>query len=202
MRRAALRRSELCAVDLLCKQGFSSIYDLAHPVLSRFRLPVSVSFESFAGYCAKTGVDPAVFATSNRADGMTVRLGGAYLVLYNEQVKSERRVAFTLAHEIGHIMLSHAGDADVAATEEREANAFAAALLAPAVAIRYLAHREKRQTIDGTWLQANFFLSGEAADHRARDLARLAVTPLADSEVTLLLQLFGRLDGGERNRCI
>ena len=141
MRRAAIRQSELCAVDLLCRQGFASIFDLGRPQIDRFRLPVTVQFDSYAGFCDKTGVSRASLFPHSGADGLSMRHNGIYLVLYDERVESERRRAFTLAHEIGHILLGHAGGED-AAIEEREANAFAASLLAPAAAVRYLAHRE------------------------------------------------------------
>lgn len=196
MKRAALRQSELCAIELLCEQGFHSIYELAHPVIPRLRLPVSVQFESYTGFCEKTGADRAAFSPHAGADGLTVRHGGTYLVLYDERVESERRRAFTLAHELGHIMLSHEGGSE-AAREEREANAFAASLLAPAVAARYLAHREGCE-ISPELLQSAFFLSREAACRRARELARASRRQPATCEITLLLQLFGRLDGQKK----
>ena len=54
-RRAELRRSELCAVDLLCRQGFSSIYDYLSLSVTRLILPVSALFDSFSSFCEKTG---------------------------------------------------------------------------------------------------------------------------------------------------
>jgi hypothetical protein len=191
MRRAALRQSELRAVELLCEQGFSSIFDLAHPALQRFRLPVDVRFESFGGFFAKTGADRAACLPHCGADGLTVRRGGTYLVLYDETVESDRRRAFTLAHELGHILLAHGGGED-APVEEREANAFAAALLAPEAAVRYLSHRDGCQ-IDEGLLTSSFFLSREAARNRVRDLEKRAKRSLAAIEITLLLQLFGKL---------
>jgi Zn-dependent peptidase ImmA (M78 family) len=120
-----------------------------------------------------------------------VRRGGTYLVLYDETVESDRRRAFTLAHELGHILLAHGGGED-APVEEREANAFAAALLAPEAAVRYLSHRDGCQ-IDEGLLTSSFFLSREAARNRVRDLEKRAKRSLAAIEITLLLQLFGKL---------
>ena len=191
MRRAALRSSELRAVELLCDQGLTSVFDLTQLNLTRLRLPVEVSFDSFAGFCAKTGTDRAAFAPHVGADGLTVRAGGTYLVLYDERVESPRRRAFTLAHEIGHILLAHEGG-EHAATEEREANAFAASLLAPAVAVRYLAHR-RGCPISTELIAGSFFLSREAAALRARDLLRAESRQPATYEIMLLLQLFGKL---------
>lgn len=191
MRRAALRRSELRAVELLCEQEMTSIFDLAHPTLTRFRLPVTVCFESFGNFCRKTGADRAAFFRHSGADGVTVRHSGTYLVLYDEQVESERRRAFTLAHEIGHILLAHEGGADRAA-EEKEANAFAASLLAPEVAVRYLSHRDGC-LVDEALLTGAFFLSREAAENRIAALARSRRHRPAACEITLLLQLFGKI---------
>ncbi len=190
MRRAALRQSELRAVELLCEQQFSDPYALARPALHRLRLPVTVHFDSFAGFCERTGTDRATLFRHDGADGLTIRHGGRYLVLYDEQIENERRRAFTLAHELGHILLTHGGGTD-AATEEREANAFAASLLAPAVVAHYLARRAGA-AITPTWLCHHFFLSREAAACRARTLLRAVQRAPSDGEITLLLQLFGR----------
>lgn len=191
MRPAALRLSELRAVELLCAQEMTSIFELAHPALTRFRLPVTVCFESFGSFCQKTGADRAVFPRHSGADGLTVRHNGTYLVLYDEQVDSERRRAFTLAHEIGHILLAHEGGADHIA-EEKEANAFAASLLAPEAAVRYLSHRDACP-IDEPLLTSAFFLSHEAAKNRIATLARSRQHRLAACEITLLFQLFGKI---------
>ncbi len=187
MRRALLRRSELYAIDLLLSQGMTSIYDMGRPALTAYRYPVSVVFAGMAAFCAETGTAPAYFAG---AEGVTVRRGGTYLVLYDERVQNERRRAFTLAHEIGHILLSHSGEAT--ATEEREANAFAAALLCPEVALRYIEHR-CGEALTPARLTEHFFLSEEAAAARLRDIRRRPPRPPSSSEIALLLQLFGQM---------
>ncbi|MBQ8350472.1 MAG: ImmA/IrrE family metallo-endopeptidase [Clostridia bacterium] len=176
---------------MLCEQGFTSIFDLARPTISRFHLPVVVHFDSFGSFCERTGADRTVFAPHAGAEGVTIRHNGAYLVLYDERVESERRRTFTLAHEVGHILLAHEGGENTA-VEEREANAFAASLLAPEAAVRYLSHRDGC-AITEEWLSSVFFLSREAACHRIRDLARKTPRPAATAEITLLLQLFGKL---------
>ena len=63
--------------------------------------------------------------------GMTVRDGDLTLILYDETLPSHRR-NFTIAHEIGHLVLGHTTPSPEA---EREADAFAAAFLAPNVLI-------------------------------------------------------------------
>ena len=68
-----------------------------------------------------------------------------YLVCYNEQAEIPERLTFSLAHEIGHILLGHFafGQPDglpeaQARLLDAEANAFAAALLAPATVVAQL----------------------------------------------------------------
>ncbi len=186
MKRAALRSSELCAVELLSAQAFSSIYELTALSVSHLSLPVDVTFEGFSSFTKKTGValsDPT-------PEGMTVRHAGRYFVLYNDRTENERRRTFTLAHELGHIMLGHTGEDEM--TEEREANAFAASLLSPAIVFHYLTFRDGRvPSVEE--MMATFPLSREAAENRVRDLCRKRPARPADCEITLLLHLFGKI---------
>jgi Zn-dependent peptidase ImmA (M78 family) len=174
-------------VELLCKQGFTSIYDYLQMTPARLILPVTAVFDSFASFCQKTGAAYTKLAAG--ADALTVRRGGQYVILYNSEIKSERRRAFTLAHEIGHILLSHAGEDEAA--EEREANAFAASLLAPEILFRFLEHRDG--PFDAERMEATFCLSREAAENRLRDLRRRAPRRPSDAEIALLLSLFGKI---------
>lgn len=186
MKRASVRHSELCAVELLSAQAFSSIYDLAALSIPRLTLPVEVTFEGFSSFTRKTGVplpDPT-------PEGMTLRHAGRYFVLYNDRAENERRLCFTLAHELGHIMLGHAGEDEV--REEREANAFAASLLSPAIVFHYLTYRDGHVP-SAEEMTAVFPLSREAAENRLRDLCRKKPARPADCEIALLLHLFGKL---------
>lgn len=76
-----------------------------------------------------------------RADGLTFYAGATPFVLYNDECTAGR-VRFTVAHELGHIVLGHIAPGSVT-TENRDprpgddphetaANQFAARLLAPA----------------------------------------------------------------------
>lgn len=186
MKRASLRRSELCAVELLAAQAFSSIYDLATLSVPHLTLPINVTFESFSSFSKKTGV----CLPDTTPEGLTLRHAGRYFVLYNGGTENERRRAFTLAHELGHIMLGHAGDDEKA--EEREANAFAASLLSPAIVFHYLSFRDGHApSVDD--MTTVFFLSHEAAENRLRDLCRKKPARPADCEIALLLHLFGKI---------
>lgn len=77
-------------------------------------------------------------------DGYSIYTGGKYSIAYNNTINNFGRINFTLAHEIGHIVLGHHKDFEV--TEilqdnftkeeykilENEANCFARNILAPA----------------------------------------------------------------------
>lgn len=59
--------------------------------------------------------------------GFTISRGNRFIVLFNEE-KSETTIRFTLAHELGHILLGHIRDTEL---EKKEANCFARNLLCP-----------------------------------------------------------------------
>lgn len=77
-------------------------------------------------------------------DGYSIYYGNNYTIAYNNTIKSQGRINFTLAHEIGHIVLNHHKDFDVTKilTDnftkaeykilENEANCFARNILVPA----------------------------------------------------------------------
>lgn len=74
---------------------------------------------------------------AKRSDGFIVRLDdGPAIIFYNSRCSIGRQ-RFTIAHELGHLLLGHQGDllnrepSPMDNPIEREANAFAARLLAP-----------------------------------------------------------------------
>lgn len=83
---------------------------------------------SIQNYAKKTGKDSDLFLPVGcTRDGYVYRnaMPGLDLILYNEQVLSER-VRFTIAHEIGHVRLKHKM---IGKKEETEAHLFASQLL-------------------------------------------------------------------------
>lgn len=74
----------------------------------------------------------------SNSDGFTAAVNGKYIIAYNEKC-TIGRCRFTVAHEIGHILLGHALDEKLVNREpspndnpfEKAANMFAARLLAP-----------------------------------------------------------------------
>lgn len=87
-------------------------------------------------------------------DGYSIYNGLNYTIAYNNKIKSHSRINFTLAHEIGHIILKHHKDFDVTSVLqdnfskeeykilENEANCFARNILAPAPLVQTLNIRE------------------------------------------------------------
>lgn len=81
------------------------------------------------------------------SDGFTVRSGDRCYVFYNME-QPPGRVRFTIAHELGHVLLGHLGDGEHTvynresssenAPEEHTANVFASRLLAPACVLHAL----------------------------------------------------------------
>lgn len=81
------------------------------------------------------------------SDGFTVRIGERSYVFYNAE-QPPGRVRFTIAHELGHILLGHLSDGEHTvynrepspedAPEEHTANVFASRLLAPACVLHAL----------------------------------------------------------------
>lgn len=113
-------------------------------------------------------------------DGLYVSFLGKNYIFYDDSVPSEGRIRFTIAHEIGHHVLGHIrlntffiprcverrrGGAPTA--KEREANVFAARLLAPSVVLGELnvATEEDISQICG--------ISKEAAQYRLNRLKKI-----------------------------
>lgn len=79
-------------------------------------------------------------------------------VLYNENIECVERKRFTIAHEIGHIVLGHEGYSII---NEKEADVFASQLLLPHCILERLIKLGKK--IDVEYLNLKFGLSHEAA---------------------------------------
>ena len=71
---------------------------------------------------------PLEVLLANSEYGFSIKRGNKRIIYYNE-TKPLACVRFTLAHEIGHAVLGHKDEEDLAA--EREANCFARNLLCP-----------------------------------------------------------------------
>lgn len=111
--------------------------DLAWEILLRENvreLPVSTS-----KLCKQMGVTLAYGTPEPQSDGFSTVIDGAMYIVIREGLNAGR-TRFTVAHELGHILLGHVGKYHLVNREpsetdnpiEQEANVFASRLLAPA----------------------------------------------------------------------
>ena len=179
-----VRRAQLRAAELLFAQPKLSFYDLAHLDVRTLSLPINVIFDTVESYCASTGVARGQLITGG-IEGLTVRIRGGYLILYNERAIARRR-NWTVAHELGHVMLDHSlGTKD----EETEADAFAASLLSPLPALHYF-EALRGEPLDVDAICGNFNLSRKAAKRRLSELSEPRRN-LSEIETALMMKLFG-----------
>ena len=89
------------------------------------------------------------------SDGFSMLVDNQWYIFYNDE-KNYKRINFTIMHEIGHIVLDHTEDSELA---KKEADFFAKFALAPPVLI----HRMKLKTAEEV---SNIFgISHEAAGY-------------------------------------
>lgn len=159
----------------------------------KLRYRQRIVFDTFENYCANSKAAlPQIFKYADMRDGCTVIKRGqgepVYIVLYNGSVTHPGRRGFTLAHEVGHIVLGHENDGP---DREVEANTFAAALLLPPVWVwELLLCSDFRLGV--AELAYIFGVSEAAAQNRLRSFSR-QTPPVFTDEEKQLLQKFGGL---------
>ncbi|PLS84581.1 MAG: hypothetical protein CYG60_17180 [Actinobacteria bacterium] len=108
--------------------------------------------------------------------------GAAYILINSDKSRVRRR--FTVAHELGHLVMGHLRGGQVVidetlnerAPQEREANAFAAGLLMPKSGVRGAVDRLRKRLGENdpvgwiVWLADSFGVSEEAAAYRLVNL--------------------------------
>jgi len=101
---------------------------------------VLIDYSTAEEHCNR--IDPFGFKYINDCLASTYLLNNRYLTVYKNDIKPYGRLVWTLAHELGHIVLGHLKDFDETDVRktltdnqymilEKEADAFAAELLAP-----------------------------------------------------------------------
>ncbi len=118
------------AVKLLLMQNSAGRYSLSFLDMRSIVTGGRALVGSISDYEKRTGE-----RLSPRPEGLTVISGGISLVLYDERQRNLKRLNWTIAHELGHIFLSHEKDGK---SEQSEADRFAAELLMPEAVIRFL----------------------------------------------------------------
>lgn len=103
--------------------------------------PFTVIFDTLEGYASNsTAILRDLKSHPYLQDGVAIRLPQKedhFLVLYNPE-KSKGRTSFTLAHEIGHIILGHLDKQISDDADEKFADMFSAELLMPRCLIKKL----------------------------------------------------------------
>ena len=122
------KRIEDLSLTLLLEQRPEGEYALSFLDLRRIVLKGAAVIEKLSSY-------EAVSRLPVRAEGITVKNGDLNLILYDDTVTNIGRRNWTIAHEIGHVLLGHG---EASHKNEREADAFASELLMPEAVIRFL----------------------------------------------------------------
>ncbi|MEY8509688.1 ImmA/IrrE family metallo-endopeptidase [Lachnospiraceae bacterium 42-17] len=114
------------------------------------------------------------------------RSGSMRLIAYNDR-KPQKRIRFSLMHELGHHVLKHKNDTS---ENENEANFFANNTLAPRIAIYYAKIKTESQA------SRLFHISSPAAQYAAQDFSRwckeVCETGMHDYDKELYSQFYNR----------
>ncbi len=97
-------------------------------------LPINI-----VSLCKRLGIEVKYYIPSDDNDGECTIVEGIPYILVNRNCSTQRK-RFTIAHELGHVLLDHVGKYQLVNREpsptdnpiEQEANVFASRLLAPA----------------------------------------------------------------------
>ncbi len=177
-------RAKAAATQLLLGQRLRSL----RVDVTKLSYKQTILFDTMSHFCSITCTTLDHLCGKNSdflQDGCTFvrhKNGGVfYIVLYNQN-KNPKRQQFTLAHEVGHILLEHETDGDI---QESEANCFAAQLLAPQILVHALAKRLVHSLLPQD-LCSIFSLSVQAAENRLLELSR-SVPPQFTAEDQALL---------------
>ena len=132
--------------------------------------------------CVNTDEEDPLNIAKEQAEAKTVMLRGSdeYLIVYDDRVDNIQRIRWTLAHEIGHIVMGHLVQFEATALNRRgltredygvlevEAHCFASDLLAPKTIIRRFDFQNDPQ---GIALVCD--ISKDAAERRLKELKRM-----------------------------
>ncbi|MBE6637096.1 MAG: ImmA/IrrE family metallo-endopeptidase [Ruminococcaceae bacterium] len=178
MTEAAIRDT---AVSLLLRQPLQGAFALHFFDYRHFLTDGKVLFDTIASYESRTGTRLPI-----RVDGLSIQNGPHTLLFYEDRGRSRSRIAFTIAHELGHIYLSHR---EGSRHEENEANRFAAELLLPTCVVRYLDCR-LGHPLSPLQLTAYSAASLTVCRRRRAMLDRLGPSAITENETKLVKRLF------------
>jgi len=130
-------------------------------------------------------------------DGMTAKVGGIPVIVVSSHAPGDRQ-RFTLAHELGHLVLR--GRLAAGVDEEAAAHRFAGAFLAPESEVRKELGQQR------TWLEPKeldvlkqaYGLSMQAWMHRAKDLGILSDTRYVEMRKFFRARKWTKTEPGEQ----
>ncbi|MBQ8255092.1 MAG: ImmA/IrrE family metallo-endopeptidase [Clostridia bacterium] len=146
------------ALSLLLSQRISGEYALSFLDLRKITTGGEIMIDSFSDYEKRTSS-----SLPTDAEGITLKLPSVSIILYDDGVSNDGRRNWTIAHELGHVLLGHS---DLTRSNEREADAFAAELLMPEAVIRYLDRRDGEPITPD--MMTNYFSASLTACKRRR----------------------------------
>ena len=169
------------ALSLLLRQKPSGAFSLCFLDLRRILTGGRAIISSMSAYEESVG-ERLPF----RPEGFTVKRGSSVLILYNDLVSNPRRRNWTIAHELGHVLLGHT---EGGGEQEREADRFAAALLMPESVVRFLDCRLGRP-LSAHEMTLLFPASLTACRRRRTELDHRPPSPPTHAATLLLNRLF------------
>lgn len=120
------------------------------------------------------------YASASKFDGLAAQANGHTVILVGKDQPGDRQ-RFTMAHELGHLILEDRLDRDALKDEEKVCNRFAGAFLVPAqeVIAALGKHRSRIEFQELYLLKQQWGLSMAAWTFRARDLGIINATTMS-----------------------
>lgn len=182
----------LCARKFLIENSIQNL-PIDPFIIARHKGWGPVNCISFAKQEGFKGKDPLSLLCGQDADILSVN--GSYKIIYNPFIKSRERKRFTIAHEIGHIVLGHFRNDKLILSRgalsdeeydviEKEADFFAAEMLMPIPVVKKMGLQKAEE------IQEVFRVSKQAALNREKDLKWWGYLKIADELGPELLKRF------------
>lgn len=157
------------AIDILIDYGTNSLPISVKKISNN--LPFKILFDTYSHLMRNKGLSYAEVCSAYKSEeGAAILRDGEYCIIYNDIDRSSQRIRFTLAHELGHIILGHLEfDACLCRLSdheydvlEKEANQFASQLLSPEPLIYDILKKSHR--INTSQVRSIFDISYQSAD--------------------------------------
>lgn len=166
------------AIDLIVESQFC-IVPISPSGLIWQHFQGKIKFSCYSTLASKSN-KPIDYVCKNLQsdDGVSQYVGNdRYIIIYNDTITSNSRINFTIAHELGHIVLGHHLFEDIDTNSltdeqhdliEKEANAFAAELLAPTSFSKILI--KKDAIVSSMSMQKFYGISRQCAEFAYKNL--------------------------------